>query len=215
MLFVFNSCKPNKKEETINETMEKPLNETKEKPSNETKEPPGVIEKQKPEKIECKWIQDTVNSDDIIKYYNCKIGNTKLSKGISDIGNEDYEAECGLISIYSRNINRDGSGDGLFINTNGILDEIERIPSKRYKASIVFKEGVVIKRNKAAHMVYKANGFPTTNHVDFGDLNESEINYLRGSQIEEVIIGDHHISIENPKDIIKAASIVWFNSYPQ
>ncbi|TRX21472.1 hypothetical protein FNW25_15840 [Flavobacterium franklandianum] len=164
------------------------------------------------------WKIDTKKSDDIDKVYTCKVGNVEISKRTSDMSpNTDLEANCGIIEMYNRNITRDASGNGLFINTKGILDDIVRNPGKKCTVSIVFTDGTAIKKNNAIHMVEKAEpkyGFPSSNLVSIEDLNKSEFILLRDKLIKEIIINNKHIPIVNSRDIKKAAGIVWFNVKP-
>lgn len=150
--------------------------------------------------------------------YTCKVGSIKIEKMTSESSpNIDFETSGGLIEMYSRSLDRDAAGDGFFIITKGILDDIVRNPQKKYIVSIIFTDGTIIKKNKATHMVSKAEpeyGFPSSNLVDIGYLNKSDFMLLRDKLIKEIIIGKQHISIVNAKDIKKAAGIVWFNAKP-
>lgn len=164
------------------------------------------------------WKIDTKKSDDIDKVYTCKVGNVEISKRTSDMSpNTDLEAKGGIIEMYHRNIDRDASGKGLFINSKGILDDIVRNPVKKCTVSIVFTDGTTIKKNNAIHMVQKAEpkyDLSSSNLVSIENLNKSEFIYFRDKLIKEIIIDNKHISIVNSKDIKKAAGIVWFNAKP-
>jgi hypothetical protein len=152
------------------------------------------------------------------KVYTCKVGSIEIEKRQSETSpNIDFETSGGLIEMYNRNIDRDASGNGLFINTMGILDNTVRNSEKKYTISIIFTDGSVIKKNNAIHMVEKANpeyGLPSSNLVSVEDLKKSDFIALRDKLIKEIIIDTKHISIVNSKDIKKAAGIVWFNAKP-
>jgi hypothetical protein len=150
-------------------------------------------------------------------FYTCKIGSLEIEKITQESSSYiDFETTGGIIEMYRRNLDRDAGGDGFFINTKGILDEVIRNPEKKYIVSIIFTDGTMIKDNKAIHFVTEAdpeNGFPSSNYIE-ATFNKSVFIFLRDKLIKEIIIDKQHISIANSKDIKKAAGIVWFNAKP-
>ncbi|WP_353076763.1 hypothetical protein [Flavobacterium sp.] len=150
-------------------------------------------------------------------FYTCKIGSIEIEKITEESSSYiDFETTGGLIEMYRRNLDRGAGGDGFFINTKGILDEVIRNPEKKYTVSIIFTDGTIIKDNKAIHSVTEAdpeNGFPSSNYVE-AIFNKSVFIFLRDKLIKEIIIDKQHIAVVNAKDIKKAAGIVWYNAKP-
>lgn len=79
--------------------------------------------------------------------YTCRVGSIKIEKMTSESSpNIDFESSGGLIEFFSRGLDRDAAGDGFFINTKDVLDDIIRNPENRYTVSILFTDGTIMEK---------------------------------------------------------------------
>ena len=165
--------------------------------------------------VNAQWKLDSEKSDDIGKEYTYQVGSIEISKRTSEMSpNIDFNTKGGIIEFFNRNIDREGSGNGLFINTQGFLDGFVGNTSVRYTVKIIFTDGTFLIKDNRAHIVTKAEpkyGIKASNFVDV-DLSSSDLIILRNKLIRKVIVGNKQISINNSIDIKKVVNILWFDA---